>query len=110
MAKADGISSIPVDPIYAAIERHRDAARLWPAAVAVRDASFKDAANPMDLDQQAQLDRAVGNARLPLIDEGLELIGTGPTTVAGFVAALEYIRDQLVDGAAAMPQAVPWLD
>jgi hypothetical protein len=110
MAKADGTSSIPDDPIHAAIARHRDAARLWAAAVAVRDASFKDAANPVDLDQQRQLDAAVANARLPLIDAGLDLIETAPTTPQGLVAALEYARDQLDGGDDAMPQEVAWLD
>jgi hypothetical protein len=111
MAKADGTSSTPADPIYAAIERHKNAARLWAAAVKVRDASFKDAANPVDLDQQHQLDAAVANARLPLIDAGLDLIETAPTTPPqGLVAALEYARDQLDGGDDAMPQEVAWLD
>jgi hypothetical protein len=109
MAKADGISSTPADPIYAAIERHRNAARLWAAAVKVRDA-FPDAGNPMTLEQQAQLDAAVAGARLPLIDAGLDLIETAPTTIGGFVAALEYARDQLLDGGACMPQAGDWLE
>jgi hypothetical protein len=101
-------STIP-DPIHAAIERHRNAARLWAAAVKVRDAS-PDGANPMTLEQQAQFDAAVANARLPLIDAGLDLIETAPTTPQGLVAALEYARDQLDGGDDAMPQEVAWLD
>jgi hypothetical protein len=109
MAKANDKSTIPIDPIYAAIERHRNAARLWAAAVAVRNA-FPDNANAMTLEQQAQLDAAVANARLPLIDAGFGLIETAPTTPAGLVAALEYARDQLDGGDDAMPQEVAWLD
>ncbi len=105
MPKADRTSITSADPIFAAIERHRAAARVWAAAVKVRDAS-PDGAN----EQQAQLDEAVANARLPLVDAGLDLIGTEPTTPEGVVAALEYARDQLLDGGIAMPQAVPWLD
>ena len=100
-------STIP-DPIYAAIDRHRNAARLWAAAAAVRDA-FPDGANEMTLDQQAQLDAAVANARLPTIDAGLDLIGTEPTTVEGIMAGLEYARDLLLDGGHTMPQAIDWL-
>jgi hypothetical protein len=106
MAKAT--STIP-DPIHAAIERHRNAARIWQAAVKVRDA-YPDGENPMLLDQQRQLDAAVASARLPLIDAGLDLIETAPTTAQGLVAALEYARDQLDGGDDDMPQEVAWLD
>jgi hypothetical protein len=60
--------------------------------------------------QQAQIDAAVASARLPLIDAGLDLIETAPTTIGGFVAALEYARDQLLDGGGCMPQAGDWLE
>src|SRR5712672_3293119 len=109
MAKADGVFNRSDDPIYAAISRHRDAARLWRAAVNVRDAYPSDSANPMELEQQAQLDAAVANARLPTIDAGLDLIGTAPTTVEGIMAGLEYARDLLLDGGHTMPQAIDWL-
>jgi hypothetical protein len=105
MAKAE--STIP-DPIYAAIERHRNAARLWQAAVAVRDAFPESRGTPEG--GASILEAAVANARLPLVDAGLDLIETRPTTVEGFVAALEFMRDQLQDGAVAMPRAVPWVD
>jgi hypothetical protein len=119
MTKADAVFSIPADPIHLAIERHKNAARLWAAAVRIRDA-FPDGANPMTLEQQAQIDAAVAGARLPLIDSGLDLIETAPTTVEGIVAALGCIRDQLQDDGDYMPAdivldttvgvTVGWLD
>jgi hypothetical protein len=110
MPKAGHDPTLPDDPIHLAIARHRDAARIWQAAVAVRSA-YPDSANPLMLDeQQRQLDHAVANARLVLIDCGLNLIECGPTTIGGFVAALEYARDQLLEGGAAMPQAGDWLE
>jgi hypothetical protein len=102
MAQASHVHSIPADPIHLAIERHKNAARLWAAAVKIRDA-FPDGANPMTPEQQAQVDAAVAGARLPLIDAGLDLIETAPTTIGGIVAALEYIRDQLQDDGDTMP-------
>jgi len=82
MAQANRSSTTPPDPIYAAIDRHRTAVRLWAAAATV-SAAFPDGANPMTLEQQAQIDAAVAGARLPLIDAGLDLIETAPTTVEG---------------------------
>jgi hypothetical protein len=102
MAQASHVHSIPADPIHLAIERHKNAARLWAAAVKIRDA-FPDGANPMTLEQQAQVDAAVAGARLPLIDAGLDLIETAPTTIGGIVAALEYARDQLQGDGDTMP-------
>jgi hypothetical protein len=109
MAKANCKSSIPADPIYAAIERHRNAVRRWAAAVEVSNA-FPDAANPMTIEQQAQIDAALAGARLPLLDAGLDLIETAPTTIGGIVAALEYIRDQLRFGGGALMPADIALD
>ena len=102
MARANRVCTTPSDPIYAAIERHKNAVRLWAVATAIGNA-FPDGANPMTLEQQAQIDAAVAGARLPLIDAGLDLIETAPSTVDGIVAALEYIRDQMHYGGAFMP-------
>jgi hypothetical protein len=102
MAKANHVCTTPADPIHLAIERHKNAARLWAAAVKIRDA-FPDGANPMTPEQQAQIDAAVAGARLPLIDAGLDLIETAPTTIGGIVAALEYARDQMQDDGDYMP-------
>jgi hypothetical protein len=105
MVRANHKSITADDPIHLAIERHRSAARLWAAAVAVRSA-FPDNANPMTLEQQRQIDAAVAGARLPLIDAGLDLIETAPTTLEGIVAALQYMRDRLQDDDDAMPENI----
>jgi hypothetical protein len=102
MAQATRVHSTP-DPILSAIEKHKNAVRLMQAALSVSDA-FPDGTNPMTLEQQAQIDAAVAGARLPLIDAGLDLIETAPTTLEGIVAALEYMHDQLqLEGGAFMP-------
>jgi hypothetical protein len=119
MTKADSISTIPADPIHLAIERHKTAVRLWAAAVAV-SAAFPDGANPMTIEQAAQIDAAETGARLPLLDAGLDLIETAPTTLEGIVAALEYMHDQMLEDGAFMPSdivldpavgvSVEWID
>jgi hypothetical protein len=73
--------------------------------VAVRDA-FPDGANPMTLEQQAQVDAAVVGARLPLIDAGLDLIETAPTTLEGIVAALQYVGERLRFDGVDMPENI----
>jgi hypothetical protein len=60
----------------------------------------------MTLEQQRQIDAAVAAARLPLIDAGLDLIETAPTTVEGIVAALQYLRERLQDDDDYMPQNI----
>jgi hypothetical protein len=106
MAKAT--STIP-DPIHAAIDRHRNAARLWEAAVNV-PVPFPESADPMTIEERRQrdeLDAVVAAARQYLVDAGLDLIETAPTTIGGIVAALECMRDQLLqDDGAFMPQDV----
>jgi hypothetical protein len=119
MSQAANKPSIPADPIHLAIERHKNAVRLYQAAAAVSGA-FPDAANPMTLKQAAQIDAAEAGARLPLLDAGLELIEIKPTTLEGIVAALEYMHDQMLEGGAFMPSdimldpatgvAVEWID
>jgi hypothetical protein len=123
-AKAGNVHNTPppqstTDPIFAAIERHRNAVRLYQAALSVSGA-FPDAANPMTLKQAAQIDAAEAGARLPLLDAGLDLIETAPTTLEGIVAALEYMHDQMLEDGAFMPSdimldpiigaAVEWID
>ena len=63
MVRANHKSITQDDPIHLAIDRHRNAARLWAAAVAVRDA-YPDASNAMTLEQAALVDAAVASARL----------------------------------------------
>jgi hypothetical protein len=85
-----------VDPIYAAIERHKEAAVVWDAAVDVRS-DFNDLT--MTAEQRRQrddLDDAVKDARDALADTGVDLINTAPTTLAGIARALNYIREQML--------------
>jgi hypothetical protein len=105
MVRANHKSITQDDPIHLAIDRHRNAARLWAAAVAVRDA-YPDASNAMTLEQAALVDAAVASARLPLIDAGLDLIECAPTTIEGIVAALEYARNRLQDDGDTMPSDI----
>jgi acyl-coenzyme A thioesterase PaaI-like protein len=46
-----------IDPIYAAIERHKEAAVVWDAAVDVW-AKFPDGPEPMSIERRIELDRA----------------------------------------------------
>jgi len=91
------------DPIYAAIERHKETAAVWDAAVNVR-------ANINDLDmtdeqweQCDELDDAVEDAWRPCEQAGIDLVNTEPTTQAGIVAAIAYIRIQMLDDGTYMP-------
>jgi hypothetical protein len=94
------VAGIPtsVDPIYAAIERHKEAAVVWNAAVDVR-AAFPEGRAPLTDDEREQcdlLDDAVAAARDTLEQTGVDLINTAPTTLAGIARALNYIREQML--------------
>ena len=91
------------DPIFAAIERHKQAAAVWDAAVDVRS-NFND----LDMtdeqrEQRDELDDAVEDAWIPCSHAGADLINTEPTTSAGIVAAIAYIRIQMRDDGTYMP-------
>jgi hypothetical protein len=95
--------SAAVDPIYAAIERHKQTAAVWDAAVDVRS-NFED----LDMteerrEQRDELDDAVEDAWMPCRQAGLDLINTEPTTLAGIVASIQYIRLQMRDDGTYMP-------
>ncbi len=105
MAKDNNKSTTPADPIHLSIQQHRNAIRLWAAAVALRDV-FPEGANSMTLEQQAQIDAAVDRARLPLLDAGLNLIETAPTTPEGIVAALQYMSERLQFDGVDMPENI----
>jgi hypothetical protein len=86
------------DPIYAAIERHKEAAVVWNAAVDVR-ADFPEGRAPLTDEEREQcdvLDDAVAAARDTLEQTGVDLINTAPTTLAGIARALNYIREQML--------------
>jgi hypothetical protein len=91
-----------IDPIFAAIEKHRAACIVWDAAVDVR-ADFEETAEQRDLCDG--LDDAVDDAREPLVDAGVDLVDTKPTTLAGIIAAISYIRTQMRDDGTYMPYA-----
>jgi hypothetical protein len=91
------------DPIFAAIERHRAARVIWDGEVDVRS-RFEDLT--MTADQRRQrdaLDDAVADARDALDKTSVALINTGPTTFAGIVTALQYLRRQMRDDGTYMP-------
>jgi hypothetical protein len=93
------------DPIFAAIDRHKAAVAVWDAAVGVR-ADFPESADPMTDEQWEQrdaLDEAEEDAREPLVDAGVDLVATKPTTHAGIIAAISYIRTQMRNDA-----FMPW--
>jgi hypothetical protein len=87
------------DPIYAAIERHKAAGVAWDAAVNVR-ADYDEA----DVDETERLQDAVDNAWELCVQAGVDLINTGPTTLAGIVAAIGYLRIQMSDDGTYMPR------
>ena len=92
-------AALAVDPIYAAIERHKAAALIWDAAVNVR-ADFPDTVDPRTDEQQErlyELESAVDETWEPCEQASVDLINTAPTTLAGIIAAIQYIRVQMRD-------------
>jgi hypothetical protein len=84
------------DPIFAAIERHREAAVVWDAAVDVRS-NFNDRYMTDEQRQQRdELDDAIEDAWGPCEQAGVDLINTSPTTLGGIALALNYIREQMM--------------
>jgi hypothetical protein len=93
------------DPIYETIEKHKAAAVVWDAAVSVR-ADLPEGPAPMTDEQweeRCRLDDAEEDAREPLVDAGVDLVGTKPTTLMGIIAAVSYIRMQMRNDA-----FMPW--
>jgi hypothetical protein len=85
----------PPDPIYAAIELHRDLAKTYDAAWKVR-ANFNDFGEMTEQEkaQLRQFNDATDAAHLPLEAAALDLFNTEPTTHAGIITALFYMRIQ----------------
>ena len=83
------------DPIYAVIERHRDLAKICDAAWKVRG-KCKDfgALTEEEKAHVRKLNDAVDEAHLPLEAAAVDLFNTEPTTHAGIIAALFYMRIQ----------------
>jgi hypothetical protein len=100
-----GLAAPAVDPIYAAIERHRAACVPWDAAIDVR-AEFPEGPHPMTDEQWEKrdaLDDAVDEARVILQQAGLELINTAPTTATGIATAIRYMQRQMRTDGTYMP-------
>jgi hypothetical protein len=87
------------DPIFAAIERHKAAGVAWDTAVNVR-ADYDEA----DVDQTERLQDVVDDAWEPCVQAGGDLINTAPTTLAGIIAAIGYLRIQMSDDGTYMPR------
>jgi len=83
------------DPIYAVIERHRDLAKICDAAWKVRG-KCKDFGTLTEEEKAhvRKLNDAVDEAHLPLEAAAVDLFNTEPTTLAGIVTALFYMRIQ----------------
>ena len=83
------------DPIYAVIERHRDLAKICDAAWKVRG-KCKDFGTLTEAEQAhvLKLNDAVDEAHLPLEAAAVDLFNTAPTTHAGIITALFYMRIQ----------------
>jgi hypothetical protein len=91
---AVALTAMPaVDPIYAAIERHKEAAVVWNAAVDVW-AEFPD--GPELWVERERIHDAWCDARNALDDTGVDLINTAPATLGGIARALNYIREQML--------------
>jgi hypothetical protein len=98
-----------VDPIYAAIKRHKQAAAVYDAAVNVR-ADFNDVTmNDEQTKQLAVLEDAVDEAWEPREEAVIDLVNTKPTTLAGVVALCRYIEPLLNDDSD-LPEVISWDD
>ena len=101
-------AALAVDPIYAAIERHKAAAAIWDAAVTAR-ARFPDTdMNDEQAEQCDLLDESREIAWEPCEQSAIDLINTAPTTLAGIVAAIQYARIQMQDDGTFMPHGLEY--
>jgi hypothetical protein len=103
LAAATQAASVPqavtvpqgADPIYAAIKRHRDLAKPYDAAWKVRG-RCRDFGTLTEEEKAhvLKLNDAVDEAHLPLEAAAMDLFNTEPTTHAGIICALSYMRIQ----------------
>ncbi len=86
------------DPIYAAIERHKDLAKTFDAVWKLR-ARCKDFGTLTEAEKARvrELNDAIDAAGLPLEAAAMDLFNTAPTTHTGIIAALRYMRIQHED-------------
>lgn len=102
-ARCRGRIPAAVDPIYAAIERHKQAGTVWDAAVDIRS-NFNDL--DMTDEQREQLDElddAEQDAWLPCKQGAVGPDQYRADPPAGVVAAVAYIRIQMLDDGTYMP-------
>jgi hypothetical protein len=92
---AVAIGPIVPDPIYAAIERHKDLAKALDAVWKLR-ARCKDFGTLTEAEQDRvrELNDATDAAHLPLEAAAEDLFNTVPTTLTGIITALFYMRIQ----------------
>jgi hypothetical protein len=96
------------DPIYEAIERHKQTVAIFRAATSAR-ARFPDFLTRMNDEQERQLgllEEAVKAARAPCAQAGIDLIYALPTTLAGIVAVIQYILIHVRNGGEVMPHGI----
>jgi hypothetical protein len=100
-----------VDPIYAAIDAHRQAVAAHDAVTDVR-AAFNDV--NMNDEQKAQLavlEAAGADAWDQLDDAGCDLVNSKPTTLAGVAALCRYVEPLLNEkDTVNLPEVIYWDD
>jgi hypothetical protein len=89
------LSAAPADPIYAAIDRHRDLAKACDAAWKLRS-KCKDFGTLTEEEEARvrELNDLTDAAHLPLEAAAVDLCNTHPTTRTGISTALFYMRIQ----------------
>jgi hypothetical protein len=89
------LAAVSPDPIYAAIDRHKDLAKAFDAVWKLR-AHCKDfgTLTKAEQDRVLELNDATDEAHLPLEAAAMDLFNTHPTTRTGISTALFYMRIQ----------------
>jgi hypothetical protein len=106
------LAEMPViDPIYAAIDKHRQAVAAHDAVTDVR-AAFNDVnLNDEQNAQLAVLEAAVDDAWDQLDDAGCDLVNSKPTTLAGVAALCKYVEPLLNErDTVNLPEVICWDD
>jgi hypothetical protein len=100
------VGPIVPDPIYDAIERHKAAGTIFDAAVTVRSRFPDMDMNDEQVRQLERVEEAVATAWDPSELAGVDLINTEPTTLAGVIAAIQYVRIQMRNDGRFVPHDV----
>jgi hypothetical protein len=100
-----------VDPIFAAIDAHRQAVAAHDAVTDVR-AAFNDVnMNDEQKEQLAILEAAADDAWDQLDDSGCDLVNSRPTTLAGVAALCRYVEPLLNErNTVNLPEDIHWDD